>query len=69
MGRRRTIVHGQGERCVRWKMHSNLRFSERATCFECDHFHQPMDEDGETPWTLEFDDQGTCLIGMSNGDG
>jgi hypothetical protein len=27
-----------------------------------------MDEDGETPWTLEFDDKGTCLIGMTNND-
>jgi hypothetical protein len=49
-------------------MHRNLRLSDSATCFHCDHFHQPMDEDGETPWTLEFDDKGTCLIGMTNDD-
>ncbi len=63
-----TVVHGEGQRCTRWKLHSNLRYSESATCFECDHFHQPMDEDGETLWTLQFDDKGTCLIGMTNAD-
>lgn len=63
-----TEVHGQYGRCAKWKMHRNLCLSDSATCFQCDHFRQPMDEHGETPWTLEFDDKGTCLIGMTNDD-
>lgn len=61
-------VHGQYGRCAKWKIHSNLRYSDSATCFQCDHFHQPIGDDGESPWTLDFDDRGTCLIGMTNDD-
>ncbi len=61
-----TLVDGLGPRCAKWKIHENLRFSESATCFHCNHFHQEMDDEGETPWSLKWDDQGTCLIGMTN---
>ena len=61
-----TSVHGLGVRCTRWKMHHELLFSESATCFHCEHFHQPADAEGETRWSLAFDDEGTCRIGMTN---
>lgn len=63
-----TQVHGTGTRCVLWQRHELLRFSDAATCFQCQHFDQPLDEDGECAWSLNFDDTGTCKLGSHNGE-
>ena len=42
-----TTTHGEGERCDRFARHPNLRLSERAICFHCAHFDQPIDADGD----------------------
>lgn len=61
-----TITHGEGIRCSSFKTHENLKVSGRAICFECQHFSQEIGEDGECPWTLNFDDRGACAIGKTN---
>ena len=60
------LTHGQGQRCALFALHPNLRMSQKAICFECAHFHQEIGEDGVSAWTLDFDDQGDCLVGQSN---
>ena len=61
-----TTTHGEGERCDRFARHPNLRLSERAICFHCAHFDQPIDADGECAWTLDGYDRGNCRIGSTN---
>lgn len=55
-----SITHGQGQRCAQFALHPNLRMSQKAICFDCAHFHQEIGEDGESAWTLEFDDRGNA---------
>ncbi len=62
------ITYGEGVRCDTFVLHPNLRMSQKAICFECAHFHQEVDEDGECAWTLDWDDRGVCLAGKTNGD-
>lgn len=62
-----TQVQGTGERCKLFKLHEALKYSDQAICFQCQHFDQPIGEDGECAWSLDFDDTGTCAIGRQNG--
>jgi hypothetical protein len=61
-----TLTYGEGERCERFLKHDDMGFSSRAICFECRYFQQPLDDNGDTPWVLDFDDRGTCAIGSTN---
>lgn len=61
-------TYGLGERCRRFALHPNLNFSDQAICFHCRHFYQEIDESGECAWITDWEDKGTCLIGMTNGD-
>lgn len=63
-----TQVHGTGTRCTSWKLHDLLKYSDQAVCFQCQHFDQPLDEDGECAWSRDLDDTGTCAIGCHNGE-
>lgn len=63
-----TVTHGERRRCKAFVLHPNLRFSDRAICFECANFHQEINADGECAWTLDFDDRGACTAGHTNDD-